>query len=68
MAFACLPGVDVEHRPSIESALRYWPLHAGLDFADVYHLALARDHGVTTILTGNPRMNRFSGVRNVDLG
>lgn len=60
------PGVILDHKQAVLSALGFWRDVGGLSFADCYHLALAADLGFTEIHSFDKQMDRFPGVARVE--
>lgn len=60
------PGVILDHKESVLSALEFWSHTGGLSFADCYHLALAANLGFTEIYSFDKAMGRYPGVTRVE--
>jgi predicted nucleic acid-binding protein len=61
-----LQGLVVEHSDAVESALRFWSSQGPLSFVDCYHLALARELGMSQIYTFDKKMDRYPGVERIE--
>jgi predicted nucleic acid-binding protein len=61
-----LPGFLMAHKSAILDALRFWVEQPALDFADCYHLALAKSLGFDAIYTFDRKMDRYPGVERVE--
>lgn len=60
------PGVILDHKQAVLSALTFWRGTGGLSFADCYHLALTADLGFTEICSFDRKMDRYPGVTRVE--
>lgn len=61
-----LPGVKCDFKQALLKGLVFWQSNPGLDFADCYHLALAKELGMTQIYSFDKKMNRYPGVERIE--
>ena len=61
-----ISGVHCEHKPALLKSLVFWQRNPPLDFADCYHLALARELGITQVYTFHKKMDRYPGVERIE--
>lgn len=60
-------GVAIPNSGPLQAALSFWTQHGGLSFADCFHLALAKELGMTAIYTFDKKMDRYPGVERIEL-
>lgn len=61
-----LPHVECDFKQPLLNALAFWQINSGLDFADCYHLALAKELGMTQIYSFDKKMDRYHGVERTE--
>lgn len=59
-------GVVLENSRAVINALRFLKATGGLSYVDCYHLALARELGMTQIYSFDKKMDRYSGVERIE--
>ena len=62
------PGFTTDHPVALQDGFDFWVAQSSLDFADCYHLALAKELGMTQIYTFDKKMDRYPGVERVEPG
>ena len=61
-----LPNFVTGQESVVKAALEFWVNQSPLDYADCFHLALARELGMTQIYTFDRKMDRFPGVERIE--
>ena len=61
-----LPFLEMDHALAIENALDFWVEQPSLDFADCYHLALAKDLGMTQVYSFDKKIHRYPGIARIE--
>jgi predicted nucleic acid-binding protein len=61
-----LPSLHMEHKAAIVAALELWMVQPPLDYADCYHLALAKHLGITQIYSFDRKMDQYPGVERIE--
>jgi predicted nucleic acid-binding protein len=60
------PGIRTDHPEALATALELWGAQGPLSFADCFHLALAKQLGMTRIYTFDRKMDRYPGVERIE--
>lgn len=66
IALLGLPGLQTDHPDALLEAMRLWRVQEPLSFADCFHLALAKQLGMTRIYTFDQKMDRYPGVTRIE--
>lgn len=61
-----LQGLRIQDRNAIANALDFWQSTGGLSCVDCYHLALAKELGMTAMYTFDKKMDRYPGVKRIE--
>lgn len=61
-----LDGVHCEYKNALLVGLVFWEQQSPLDFADCYHLALAKEMGMEKIYSFDRKMDRFPGAERLE--
>ncbi|MBA2247693.1 MAG: PIN domain-containing protein [Chloroflexia bacterium] len=59
-------GLRSDHPSALADALRFWRDQGPLSFPDCFHLALAKQLGMTRIYSFDRKMNRYPGVERIE--
>lgn len=59
-------GLHTDHPEALVEALSFWRMQGPLSFADCFHLALAKQLGMTRMYSFDRRMDRYPGVTRVE--
>ena len=59
-------GVRTDHPEALVAALDLWGTQGPLSFADCFHLALAKQLGMSRIYTFDRKMGRYPGVERIE--
>lgn len=59
-------GLHLEHSDAVTNALDFWVDQPRLDFADCYHLALAKKLGITQVYSFDKKMDRYPGIERIE--
>jgi predicted nucleic acid-binding protein len=60
------PGISTDHPEALAAGLDLWRSQGPLSFADCFHLALAKQLGMTRIYSFDRKMDRYPGVERVE--
>ncbi len=61
-----LVGLQSDHKRALLDALAFWRDQGPLSFPDCFHLALAKQLGMTRIYSFDRKMNRYPGVERIE--
>lgn len=64
--FVSIPAISFDFRDIILEAISIWTENGPLSLPDAYHLAFAKEHGLSRIYTFDRKMNRYHGVERVE--
>lgn len=59
-------GIILENSRAVFDALQFVRSTGGLSFVDCYHLALARELGMTQIYSFDKKMDRYPGIERIE--
>lgn len=65
-ALFSIPAVHTEFPPAMKSALEHLSSRGGVSFVDCYHLALAKELGMTQVYSFDKKMDRYPGVERIE--
>lgn len=63
-----VPDIRIEHLPAVLQAIAFWQIQSPLSFIDCYHLALAKELGMSQIYSFDKKMDRYNGIERIEPG
>lgn len=64
--FLSIPTIAFDFRDTIIEAISLWAENGPLSLPDAYHLAFAKEQGLTRIYTFDRKMSRYPGIERVE--
>lgn len=64
--FISIPTITFDFRDTLLEAISLWVGNGPLSLPDAYHLAFAKEQGLTRIYTFDRKMSRYPGVERIE--